>query len=273
MTSVGAMSWFDQYKDYAEKKAKATAWQRRHVEKIKAATAGRQIEEAKAEEAFSPVTSELKETKQLLGEIKNSVNLQPIIDQLSTINLQPMSERLDTSLSQIVGQLSKLRYAPQTPTPSTAASIFDVEPVISILNKHNLPHPNELHNVELIRELVEKVTTASKTLGGKKHSTTGDTRKGIDAELEVLRKYKEALNEATKKQAGGPTLGYGGTAMYYKKPEELKNRLRVLFGEMRAGNVTIDIQNEAIALIDKLQDEGVFEPTDSQTLYGKVYSF
>ena len=272
------MNWFDEYPHYAESKAKAAAWQRKHVEKLKAARAGKELEEIRVQEAYKPVTSEIKETKQLLGHIKDAVNLQPIIDRLNEINLKPMTEQLDAGLNQIVGQLSKLRHPMQAP-PS--APSFDVGLATGILNKHKLPHPKELENYD-IRQLIDQVTTTSKVLGGKKHGTSGEMRREIDIELEVLRKYKELLQEAmvnaaAKKQAGvsmsqPPTTGYGAP-FFYKCPKELENRLRVLFGEMRAGNVTTDIQNEAIAIIDRLQDENLFEPTDSQALYEKVYSF
>jgi hypothetical protein len=61
--------------------------------------------------------------------------------------------------------------------------------------------------------------------------------------------------------------------MYYKHPDELKNRLRVLFGEIRAGNNALDVQNEAIALVDKLHEEGVINASHKQQLYEKAYSF
>lgn len=64
-----------------------------------------------------------------------------------------------------------------------------------------------------------------------------------------------------------------GSILYYKHADELKNRLRVLFAEMRAGNTALDVQNEAIALVDKLHEEGVINSTQKQQLYEKAYSF
>jgi hypothetical protein len=100
-------------------------------------------------------------------------------------------------------------------------------------------------------------------LGGKKANSAGEQREEIDKELVMLKKYRQMVQSST----------FGSGLKYYKHPDELKNRLKVLVGEMRAGNVSDEIQNESVEVIDRLRLDNVITAVEQKALYEKVYSF
>lgn len=271
------MGWIDEYIAHQQQKARNTESKKRYLERLENEKAGRQTLELQAAAALKPVTTEVIKTTDALHEIRDQTQ-QDLAKIKEALNLDALAERLD-KMQEILTS-NKLEPFPSPPP----ATIFDIEPGLSVLEKYSLPHPSSIGKFNH-KEIINLVTATSKALGGKKANSQGEARKGIDEELLTLRKYKEALDEAMIAKAAEkkavleqqylsssqPTGK--GAVMYYKHPDELKNRLRVLFGEMRAGNASVDVQNEAVALVDKLHEESLVDASQKRQLYEKVYSF
>lgn len=106
-------------------------------------------------------------------------------------------------------------------------------------------------------DLIDLIT---KRYNSKKAYSDGDIkiyRQLLDlAELSLPPKSKKfkAIKDSTKK-------------IYYKNTKELVNRLKILLGEVEAGNINVNVKNEAMEMMDTLLGHGVIDPKSHRQLY------
>jgi hypothetical protein len=241
---VMASSWIEMYLKDQKRKAQVTNTHRNLVAAVDASREGRRLEQEQQEAAFRPVTNEIKHAQDVISE---KLNFEPLKAEL---------EKIQSNTMPLAHELEKMHHY------VTNEKYFDMEPTIALMNKYKLPHPSEMHSYDK-EKILEILTKTTRSLGGKKANSAGEQREEIDKELVMLKKYRQMVQSST----------FGSGLKYYKHPDELKNRLKVLVGEMRAGNVSDEIQNESVEVIDRLRLDNVITAVEQKALYEKVYSF
>lgn len=230
-----------------KRKAEVTKAHRNLVAGLDAAREGRRLEQEQQEAALRPVTNEIKYTQDAIREIKDTLNFDSLRNEL---------EQIQRNTSPLTSELEKMHHY------AISEKFFDLEPTLTIMSKHNLPHPSDLDEYDS-NNLLNRLGKISRSLGGKKAAADETEREEIDKELTVMRKYRKLLQPTT----------VGSGVKYYSNPSELKNRLRVLVGQMRAGNASEEIQNECVEIIDRLRKDEQIDSSQQKLLYEKVYSF
>ena len=167
--------------------------------------------------------------------------------------LKPVTSEL-VKTQDIIRELTKMQITPSmSPTSLSFSEFINNEFVSSVLLKHELQHPE-------VR--LEDLATIARSLGGQKAKSSGSERQEIDKELDVIKKYREFLKAKE-----------GTGFIYYKNAKDLIDRLDILMGQMRAGNDAVDVQNEGLAILDKLLQQKKISSEDHEKLYEKIYSF
>jgi hypothetical protein len=200
--------------------------------------AGQRIRDEEYEKALKPVTTEL-------------VKTQKIIRELGKTNEQAPAKVSETSPA-------NMQEAPSASYMSPFTDQFSS----TILKKYNLLYPSEIVDWPDQQTKLKYLEHISKSLGSKKSKCPDAERDEIDKELNVLKKYRHLLK-----------FQHGTGLKHYKNVRELIDRLEILMGQMTAGNDSVDIQNEAIDIVDKLLEEKKISRIDHEKLYGKIHSF
>lgn len=167
--------------------------------------------------------------------------------------LKPVTSELQKT-QEVIRELTEMQQIPSTsPTMHSLSEFVSDDFVSSVLSKHNLQHPHVTF---------KDLAGISSKLGGIKANSTWDNKKKINKEIDVIRKYREFLRASE-----------GTGLQHYTNASELIDRLAILLGQMRAGNDSVDVRNEAITILDKLLQEKKISQEDHQKLYEKIYSF
>ena len=74
-----------------------------------------------------------------------------------------------------------------------------------------------------------------------------------------------SLKYAAAKETGGSWSG--SNIQYYKSPDELVERLHLLIGYKQGGKVSVNIDNEIVAILDRLYQDGIIKKRDYQKLF------
>jgi hypothetical protein len=254
------MSVLEQYRQQA-KILYPVELQIRKINEIKEKTkAGEHLTAEQYEKALKPVTSELVKTQDIIRELKSDKQQTSPIDDLSTAPLQwllkspPVVKHETPSISYIA--------------PSSIDDFLNDKFTSAVLSRYNLPTPIEMlnrTNHENNTARLQRLKIISMQLGKRKAKSFGSERDEIDKQMDVIRKYRNLLkNEAPQEGTG---------LIYYKNAKDLIDRLDILMGQMRAGNDAVDIQNEALTILDKLLQQKKISNEDHEKLYEKIYSF
>ena len=74
-----------------------------------------------------------------------------------------------------------------------------------------------------------------------------------------------SLKYAAAKKTGGSRPG--SNIQYYKGSDELAERLHLLIESKQSGKVPVNIDNEIVAILDRLYQDGILKKKDYQKLY------
>jgi hypothetical protein len=219
--------------------------------------AGEQLTAEQYEKALQPVTSELIKTQDIIRKLTKMQETSP--KDLSATSPENLQETLPAAIQE----------TPSTTSYHTTISSIDRflndEFASAILAKHHLLSSLEMlnrTNHEKDKETLQYLATISKQLGGSKANSSGTEREEINKEIDVIKKYRELFKASQ-----------GTGFSFYKNAKDLLDRLEILIGQMIAGNDSVDIQNEAIAILDTLLREKKISKEDHEKLYEKIYSF
>ena len=106
----------------------------------------------------------------------------------------------------------------------------------------------------------------------------GKTNKPGKKEIEEERKFQKDVEEnekidemLTKKKEGKGVKRGNGSLIYYNKPQQLIDRLRLLVGSKRAGNTNPEIDSEIIGISDELVKKGLIMNEDYTRFMNKNF--
>lgn len=236
------MSVLEKYRQEAKQRLPVELRIRKINEIREKSRAGQRITAEQYENALKPVTSELVKTQDIIRELTNTLDL-----------LDASPEYLQTTSPTAIQDSPTIKYK----LPSSIDQFLNNEFTSTVLTKHKLLTNEETDDTKLLR--LEKI---AKSLGGLKKSKAGSEREEIDKEINVLKRYRFLLRAS-----------HGNGLKHYINHRELIDRLEILVGQMTAGNDSIDISNEAIAILDKLLQLQKISQQDHERLYEKIYSF
>jgi hypothetical protein len=241
------MSVLEKYRQEAKQRQPVELRIRKINEIREKSRAGQRITAEQYENALKPVTSELVKTQDIIRELTNKQQASPI-------------DLLETSPEYLLKTSpSAIQFTPTISykIPSSIDHFLNNEFTSAVLAKHNLLTSEETNKSKLLR-----LANISKSLGRKKAGSAGSEREEIDKEINVLQRYRFLLRASQ------------GTGLkHYMNVRELIDRLEILMGQMTAGNDSVDIPNEAIAILDKLLQQKKISQEDHKRLYEKIYSF
>ena len=255
------MSVLEQYRQEA-KILYPVELQIRKINEIKEKTkAGEHLTAEQYENMLKPITSELVKTQDIIREVtgKQQKTASSPVDDLSATSLKWLLK----SPPAVKVESPSISYI----TPSSIDDFLNDNFASTVLLKHNLPAPFEMLNrtsPENNKFRLQRLITISQQLGKRKANSSDELEKDeIDKEMDVIRKYRHLLKQALQ--------GTGLT--YYKNAKDLIDRLDLLMGQMRAGNDSIDIRNEALTILDLLLQQKKISNEDHEKLYALIYSF
>lgn len=228
----------------------------RRINEIKAKIkAGEQITAEQYEKALKPVTIELLKTQDIIRELKNEKENPSVHFQLQ------MQQETDPSSEEQMSSTEEISVMPYYTIPAIN-ELFNNKNAPLIISDNKLPPIHEMlkrTNYENDQDILTRLKTISQSLGGRKSSTGS---RDIDEKIKVIQQYRKAL-KATR----------GTGVFYYRSPRELVDRLELLVGEIKAGNDSTDIQNEASAISDKLLQQKKIPEDRHKRLYEIIHNF